>query len=235
MLLTAVFSYVYWFLLAIPVGAIQIEIARRAFNGYLKSALAIVCGSVLSDFIYGVIALLGVFQFLANPKIRPYFWLVGSGLLILLGVLAFRHYSHPHEILVTKHLLKKKRFALVTGFLVAASNPLMIIGWLAGAEVAHKWGIMIQTNFRSLSVFIVFGVLGLGSYLTLLTSILYKVRRFLSEKTMRITSLAFSLVLFGLAFYFLIEAILVLTGNGSNLNIHSNLSLFNILFSSGRN
>lgn len=235
MVLTAIFSYIYWFLLAIPVGAIQIEIARRAFNGYLKPALAIVLGSVTSDFIYGVIALLGVFQFLANPKIRPYFWLVGSGLLILLGILTFRHYSHPHELSVTKHFLKKKRFALVTGFLVAASNPLMIIGWLAGAEVARKWGALHQTNFQSLSMFIVFGVLGLGSYLTLLTLVLYKVRRFLSEKTMRITSLAFSLVLFTLAFYFLIEAILVLTGNDSNLDIHSNLSLISILFSSGKN
>ena len=73
MVITAIFAYIYWFLLAIPVGAIQIEIARRVFNGYVKSALAIVWGSVFSDLIYGVVALLGVFHFLANPKIRPFF------------------------------------------------------------------------------------------------------------------------------------------------------------------
>lgn len=234
MLTTAIFSYIYWFLLAIPVGGIQIEIARRAFNGYLKAALAIVWGSVLSDLLYGTIALLGVFQFLSNPKIRPFFWLVGSVLLAILGILAFRHYTHPHEIKVTKHLLKKKRLAFVTGFLVAASNPLMIIGWLAGAQIADKWGVMGNANFQSYCVFIIFGAFGLGSYLTLLTVVLYKVRRFLSDKIMRITSLGFALVLFVLAFYFFIEAILALTGNESNLDINSSLSLFSTFFSTGK-
>ena len=234
MLTTAIFSFIYWFLLAIPVGGIQIEIARRAFNGYLKAALAIVWGSVLSDLLYGTIALLGVFQFLSNPQIRPFFWLVGSVLLAILGILAFRHYTHPHEIAITKHLLKKKRLAFVTGFLVAASNPLMIIGWLAGAQIADKWGAMGTANFQSYCVFIIFGAFGLGSYLTLLTVVLYKVRRFLSEKIMRITSLGFALVLFVLAFYFFIEAILAFTGNDSNLDINSSLSLFSTFFSTGK-
>ncbi|MBN1350811.1 LysE family transporter [candidate division KSB1 bacterium] len=234
MLLTAVTSFIIWFILAIPVGAIQIEIARRAFNGYLKSAFAIVLGSVLSDFIYGVIAMLGLYRFLENPKVQPFFWLIGSILLAILGVLAFRHYTHPHEISVTKHLLKKKRLAFVTGFLVAASNPLMIVGWLTGAKLAQRWGAMADTNLQTLCVFIIFGALGLGAYLSLLTFILYRVRRFLSERMMRLTSLIFSLVLFALAIYFFIEAILIFTGNGSNLEIKPNISLFSGIFSSGK-
>ena len=156
-------------------------------------------------------------------------------MLAILAVQAFRHYTHPHEISVTKHLLKKKRLSFVTGFLVAASNPLMIIGWLAGAQVADQWGALPPSDFKSLTIFIFFGAFGLGSYLTLLTLILHKVRRFLSEKNMRIISLAFSLLLFAMAIYFFVQAIMVFTGNGSDLDIQPQLSLEAVISSFKKN
>lgn len=223
MILLALFSFVYWFLLSIPVGAIQIEIARRAFNGYIKSALAIVVGSVLSDFVYGVVALLGVFQFLNNPTIRPWFWLGGAVLLAVLGILALRNYSHPHEINLSGRFLLKKRYSLVTGFLVAASNPLMIIGWITGIEVAHRFGIAQNPSFWDLSIFIIFGSAGLGAYLSMITIILYRVRHFLSEKIIRITSLIFGLVLIGIGVYFFVEAILALMGYHTSLEMKTSL------------
>lgn len=224
MILIALFSFFYWFFLSIPVGAIQIEIARRAFNGYLKSALAIVLGSVLSDIIYGLVALLGLFQFLTNPQIRPFFWSGGAILLVTLGIMAIRNFSHPHDINVTGRLLLKKRYSLVTGFIVAASNPLMIIGWITGAEVAHRFSIMTNPSYQAIFVFIISGVLGLGTYLTLIAVILYRVRHFLSEQIIRYTSLIFGMVLIALGVYFLIEAILELTGHHTSLNINSAIS-----------
>lgn len=228
MLIIALFSFFYWFFLSIPVGAIQIEIARRAFNGYLKSAIAIIIGSVVSDFIYGIVALMGVFQFLAIPRIRPFFWLFGAILLAILGILAIRNYYHPHEITHSTTILTKKRYSLMTGFLVAASNPLIIIGWITGAEVARRIGVMQYSGFYNLVVFIVAGTLGLGVYLLMIALILYRLRHFLSERVIRITSFIFGLVLIGLGTYFLIEAILELSGyhssfpmNGSNPVFHS--------------
>lgn len=229
MLLIALFSFIYWFLLSIPVGAIQIEIARRAFNGYFKSAIAIVLGSVISDIIYGLVALLGVFQVLAKPQIRPFFWLGGAFLLISLGVMATRNYSHPHEVKVGGHLLLKKRYSLVTGFLVAVSNPLMIIGWLAGAEVAHRFGLMNNPSYVDLLVFVCFGVLGLGTYLTLIAVILFRVRHFLSENIIRVTSLIFGFALIGLGLYFLIEAIMVISGKKTSLELEPSISLLSHL------
>ncbi|MBN2092115.1 LysE family transporter [candidate division KSB1 bacterium] len=233
MLIIAVFSFFYWFFLSIPVGAIQIEIARRAFNGYLKSAIAIIIGSVISDFIYGIVALLGVFQFLAIPQIRPFFWLFGAILLSVLGIIAIRNFFHPHEVTHSTSILTKKRYSLITGFFVAASNPLIIIGWITGAEVARRIGVMHYSGFYNLAVFIIAGTLGLGVYLLMIALILYRVRHFLSEKVIRITSLIFGLILIGLGVYFLVEAILELTGyhsslpmNGSDTFIHT-LTNFN--------
>jgi threonine/homoserine/homoserine lactone efflux protein len=229
MILIALFSFTYWFLLSIPVGAIQIEIARRAFNGYLISAIAIVLGSMFSDVIYGLVALLGVFQFLLKPQIRPFFWLGGALLLMTLGVMGIRNYSHPHAVKHSSHLLLKKRYSLVTGFVMAASNPLMIIGWLAGAEVAHRFGLMTHPSYLDLLVFVSFGVLGLGSYLTLIAVVLYRVRHFLSENIIRITSLIFGLALIGLGLYFFVEAIMVVTGKKTSLDLEPSVSLFSSL------
>lgn len=229
MLIIAIFSFFYWFFLSIPVGAIQIEIARRAFNGYLKSAIAIIIGSVFSDFIYGIVALLGVFQFLAIPQIRPFFWLFGAILLAVLGIIAIRNFVHPHEVTYSTILMTKKRYSLITGFFVAASNPLIIIGWITGAEVAHRIGVMHYSGFYNLAVFIVAGTLGLGVYLLLIALVLYRLRHFLSEKVIRLTSLIFGIILIGLGIYFLIEAILELTGHPSSLPMNDSDSFIHIL------
>jgi len=229
MLIIAVFSFFYWFFLSIPVGAIQIEIARRAFNGYLKSAIAIIIGSVFSDFIYGVVALLGVFQFLAIPKIRPFFWLFGAILLAILGIVAIRNFFHPHEVTYSSPLMTKKRYSLITGFLVAASNPLIIIGWITGAEVARRIGVMPYSGFYELSVFIISGTLGLGVYLLLIALVLYRLRHFLSERIIRVTSLIFGIFLIGLGIYFLVEAILELAGYHSSLPMNSSDSFIKTL------
>lgn len=229
MILTAIFSFTYWFFLSIPVGAIQIEIARRAFNGYFKSAIAVVIGSTVSDFIYGLVALLGLFRFLTAVQIRPYFWCGGSILLILLGLLAIRNYRHPHEVSVSKHYLLKKRYSLVTGFFIAASNPLIIIGWLTGAEFAHRLGLLHEPNVQLYFIFILFGALGLGAYLALIAVVLYRVRHFLSEKLIRITSLAFGILLIGIGLYFLFEAISAFNGHIATPNASPNSSLVQFL------
>ncbi|MFI5202389.1 MAG: hypothetical protein ACHQNE_08375, partial [Candidatus Kapaibacterium sp.] len=49
--------YFLGFLAAIPIGASQLETARRSLNGFLASALIVVAGSVSSDYVYGAIAL----------------------------------------------------------------------------------------------------------------------------------------------------------------------------------
>jgi len=51
------------FLTAIPIGATQIEIAKRSLNNQIPAALMVVLGSVFSDVMYGIIALFGVALF----------------------------------------------------------------------------------------------------------------------------------------------------------------------------
>jgi hypothetical protein len=77
-ILFALSAYAMGFLAAIPIGATQIEIAKRLLNGLTFSAIMIVAGAVISDFTYGVIALFGIAPFLQTPGIIAIFSLANS-------------------------------------------------------------------------------------------------------------------------------------------------------------
>ncbi len=78
------------FVAAVPVGATQLEIARRSINGYLSSALVVVAGALLSDVMYGTIALFGIASFLQDPKVVAVFEAVSAVVCAALGIWAIR-------------------------------------------------------------------------------------------------------------------------------------------------
>ncbi len=84
--LLIVVSYIIGFFTAIPIGATQVEIAKRSISGYFKEALMVVAGSVASDMIYGFIAMFGIAPFLKDEKVEAFFWFVGGTILIILGI-----------------------------------------------------------------------------------------------------------------------------------------------------
>ena len=230
MILLAIFAFFCWFFLSIPVGGIQIEIARRAFNGYLRTALAIVLGSTFADLLYGAVALFGVFRFLAKASVRPWFLLVGALLMTLLGIFSIRNYKKPHSHKPRSAFLQKKRFAFVSGFLLAASNPLMIVGWLTVAEFSRRFGLMpTHPVFKYLLVLLIFGTLGVETYQSLVAITLFRLRHFVPEQKMRFTSLIFGIILVIIGIYFLIESILAFSGH-KNLDIEGVISAAYLVF-----
>jgi putative Mn2+ efflux pump MntP len=135
--------YVMGFFAAIPIGATQLEIARRSLHGYLSSALMIMVGSVLSDILYGVVAFFGIASFLQNPKVVAIFWLGGGGLLVVLGVWVIRDGLRPRVVdMESRKMLQKQDVAFITGFSLAVTNPLMVVWWLLGARLLKDIGIM---------------------------------------------------------------------------------------------
>ena len=78
------------FAAAIPIGATQIEIAKRSLNNQLRPAYMVVTGSVFSDVMYGFIALFGVAPFLKSKIVVAVSGLVSALILWLLAFLAFR-------------------------------------------------------------------------------------------------------------------------------------------------
>jgi threonine/homoserine/homoserine lactone efflux protein len=200
-------AYLMGFVAAIPVGATQLEIARRSLNGFPSSAAMLVAGSVISDAMYGVIALFGIAPFLQSPAVTIVFGFVNAGILVILGIWALVESKKPvRGDLKVKRILKKKDISFITGFSLAVTNPIMIYWWLLGHRFLSGFNLVEWGKDPSIIIFLAAGSLGIGSYLLLLTFGVYKIKKFFSMRTIKKITAYFGISLFLLAAYFLFKA-----------------------------
>jgi len=170
------------FITAIPVGGSQIEAAKRAIHGHLWAAWMVVLGSVSSDIMYGVIALFGIAPFLEIPWVTAVFSAVGAVVLWVLAYLTIRESKKPHHLRLDLDSLKSKRWAYLTGFFLAATNPAMILTWLYGATLAKHLGLATPFTGGLKVIFIAGGALGLGGYLASLSAVMHRIKHFIPMK-----------------------------------------------------
>jgi threonine/homoserine/homoserine lactone efflux protein len=179
-------AWVLGFFAAIPIGATQIEIGKRAIADEISAALMVVAGSVISDVVYGAIALFGLAAFLRNRVIAGSFGLVGAGVLVVLAWFTFRNTADVEvEGKPLSPALRSRRMSFVTGFSLAATNPPIMFWWLLGAKLATDLGIVDRLTPADSAAFIAFGGLGLATYLALLVFVLRRVRHMIDGRTHR--------------------------------------------------
>lgn len=194
--------YIMGFFSAIPVGATQIEIAKRSFSGNIKAALMIVIGSAMSDMMYGFVAYYGIAPLLKEKVVMAIFWAAGSVILFVLGAHTLKTYRKTIQFDNESKILKHRGLSLVVGFSLAVTNPFMIFWWITVADIEQQIGLI--DNFSELThlLLILFGGLGLASYLTSLSFILLWAKKFISDKTERRINLFLGIALILLGFYF---------------------------------
>lgn len=205
-----IITYFLGFLTAIPIGATQIEIAKRSLNSHLRAAYMVAFGSVSSDFMYGLIALFGVAPFLKSPTVMAVFGLAATVILWLLAYFTFRDGRKANMLELTHPTLKSKRLSYVTGFSLAVTNPMMIVWWLIGTRIIRDLGLVSQFDTRTSLMFLGAGVFGLASYLLTLANTLHWAKRFISNEMMKKVNYSLGVVLILLSFYFLATSLRVL-------------------------
>ncbi|HEX9948670.1 MAG TPA: LysE family transporter [Thermodesulfobacteriota bacterium] len=197
---------------AIPIGPSQIEIAKRSLHNHLWAAVMVVCGSLASDFMYGVIAVFGVAPFFSNQKAVAIFELCGAVILWVLAFLTLREGTKAHLLKFTPSFLKSRRIALITGFSLSVVNPMMIFWWLVGVQIVRHLD-LVDTFTPVLAIsFVLCGALGLATYLTALAVALHWAKKFFSNKAMQKIYIALGLVLILLSLYFLVNSLRILFG-----------------------
>jgi threonine/homoserine/homoserine lactone efflux protein len=203
-------AFAMGFVAAVPVGATQLEIARRSINGYLSSALVVVAGALASDLMYGAIALFGIAHFLQAPKVVAVFETVSAVMCTALGIWAIRESRNSAgDDHAAGRLMRQHHTAVATGFGLAVMNPLMIMWWLFGAHVLKDFGVFREFNTPSLVVYLLAGSLGIACYSSLLAVMVYRVKKFCTERTIRRVSCGCGVVLLGLAAYFAVRSALL--------------------------
>lgn len=211
-LLLILFAFFLGFVTAIPIGATQVEIAKRSIKGYVSSAIMIALASSLSDVMYGSIAFFGIAPFLKNEMVISVFLVVGIVILIILSFVTFKKSQENISGKSDGKFLKSKKVSFIVGFSLAITNPPVIFWWIAEVQFAKDFGIYTNFNTTSYIYFLLSGGLGLFSYLTLLSILLHKAKRFISPETEKRINLLLSILLLFIAIYFFVRLISVLHG-----------------------
>jgi len=200
---------------AIPVGAVQIEVAKKAINGHYTPAIAIACGSATSDLIYGSLTLFGLSYLLLNREFQIVTYILG---IIVISFLLFRSYREHQQGFIDQktHMIRKKRISFLTGFTIAITNPGIILWWIIGFKLFIDLNLFLTITPFIKVIFILSGCFGLGGYLIFLASILHNMQKSVSDKFIRRMNLISMVLLSLLVGYFNFKVITIIF----NLNFY---------------
>ena len=204
--LLIIVSYIIGFFTAIPIGATQVEIAKRSMSGYIKEALMVVAGSVTSDLMYGFIAMFGIAPFLKDEKVEAVFWFIGGIILIVLGVFTLIHSDKHGYNNTEKTMLFKSHTSLLVGFSLAVTNPPIIFWWLFCFEFIKSVGIVPNFEAVYAVIFLLSAGAGIASYLSGLALFLRKVGKKISYKTEHKINKVMGTLLIMLSLYFFLKS-----------------------------
>ena len=118
---------------AVPIGPVNVEIARRTLRGGFVAGVAFGLGAVTVDITYAVVSSLGVRPLLDNGPIMLVLSIAGIGLLIYLGVMSLRaawksRGADPDKILAAAPP-PSLHGGYVTGLLMTLLNPITLAFW----------------------------------------------------------------------------------------------------------
>ena len=202
-------AFIMGFLAAIPAGPVQIEVARRAINGHVRSSFMVILGAFTVDVLYGVIAFFGIAPFLKKDIVMAAFWLIGGIFLLSLSYIIIINKDRQRFIGVrSKHIINHT-WGFVSGFTLSAVNPMLIFWWLMGQRLFIDVGLIEYFNINIYLFFLAAAGLGLASYLTVLSLFLYWTKQFISANKMQWINFAFGIVLLLIGVYFIFRSIRV--------------------------
>ncbi|HQJ71559.1 MAG TPA: LysE family transporter [Spirochaetota bacterium] len=202
--IAVVFGVVLGFLSAIPIGAVQLQVIKKAIRGLRKPAIMIALGSGTSDLIYGSLTLFGLGGFLASARFQLVFYLLGTAVLSFLLYHSIREYRHHVAAADIPPSGRKNEHAVgyMTGFTLAITNPSIVLWWIVGFKVFLDLGLFSEATFILRLVFVISGVTGLVGYLLILVVVIHRRHRDIPDRVFRRMNLGLIILFVVLIAYF---------------------------------
>ena len=194
---------------AIPIGPVNIEIARRALrHGFLAGA-ALGLGAVTVDVFYAVLSTLSFVKLFNQPVVILPIAALGTGLLAYLGVQCLRAArkawtTDPLDVISLKQAQVENaasrhtiRRAYVTGLLMTLLNPMTLVFWFVAVPGAVA---RLTENARADLPLVAAGVFaGALGWVCFFTWLIGHLGRFGRERWLRWVDLAGGIVLLAFA------------------------------------
>lgn len=208
-----VFGVFLGFLSAIPIGAVQLQVVKKAIRGLRKPAILIALGSGTSDLVYGILTLFGLGSFLVSPRFQFCFYLLGVAVLTFLLLHSIRDYRHHVSAVDSAVNGNKNEHArgFITGFTLAITNPSIVLWWIVGFRILLDLGLFSEATFILRMVFVISGVTGLVGYLVMLAMIINRIHHDISDSVFRLMNLVLIILFIILIAYFVYQVVTYLS------------------------
>lgn len=186
--------------LAAPIGPINVEIIRRGIRDGFVHGWMIGLGALTADAFYALVAVTGFASFADNEVVRLVLYLAGGVMLGYVGWGSVRTALRGLEGTPDEKVRPRGR-SYLTGFLMAAFNPMGIIYWLTvGAGLAAD---AVDRVGQSGAPVLVLGVmLGILAWVSTLSIIAQISRRFVAGAGMRWVTGVSGTIIIGFSLWF---------------------------------
>ncbi|MDN7243078.1 LysE family transporter [Planococcus sp. N028] len=190
------------FSLAIPVGAVTIEMIKKGMkSGFLRSWF-VGLGAMSADVVLMLLIYFGISNLLTSLVAQLVIWVFGFTVLIYLGVSSIRDAFQEIDIkLVGQKKLESLLESYLTGFAIAISNPMSIVFWIGvyGAVLAES----LQTFSKEKILLYSGGIfIGIAMWDIFVASSAHFGKGFVGERFMKwfYVAAGLALILFGVSF-----------------------------------
>ena len=192
-------SLILGFSLAAIPGPIFFEVLRRTLTKGFWSGALLSIGEFLANFTILMLTFWGVQNFLLYTPVKLVLFLLGSVILIWIGITAIK--IKKEDIEKTSKRGVSKSNSVAVGFGLAMSSPLAIAVWISigGAYLAEYSSKLISF------INIILLALGVMLFFFTLASIIHLTRHKITTETILFTSKLFGIVLIGYGLYFLYQ------------------------------
>src|SRR5258705_8277022 len=138
MLTTALAGLLMAISFSAPPGPVAMETIRRGLGGGFRPALAVQLGSIIGDFTWCGLALLGLAPLVQVAWIRTLLSVAGVGVLLYLGVAGLREAAARKAATSAVEGTPSHASAFRSGLVISMANPMAVAYWLSvgGALVA---------------------------------------------------------------------------------------------------
>ncbi|MGI8486789.1 MAG: LysE family translocator [Thermomicrobiales bacterium] len=202
-----VYGMVVGVVLAAPIGPINIEIVLRGVRDGFRSGWLLGLGALTADTLYATLVVSGLTPLADRPALRVPLFLAGAIMLGYVGWGSVRRAKHGDLMDTTSVSTLRPGKSYVTGFLLAAFNPMGIVYWLSvGAGLVAD---AVNRVGRIGAPVLVAGVfLGILCWVTVISLVAQVSRRFVTGGGMRWVTGVSGAIVIGFGLWFLWQAVI---------------------------
>lgn len=188
-------------------GPVNFLVFRNALIGKYRKSVVMIFGSAMMEMIYCTFALTIVGAIILHSKrIEIISQILTIGILFVISIYLYKTEPSHQPVIGTEVLSAKENVqAFLTAFILVALNPTVILTWSAAVATLISFKIIAITRIFHIVLFVVSA--GIGTITGSLTMVLlvHFFRLRFSNKVVRIILKISGFVVFGLAIYFLLR------------------------------